>query len=415
LATLFYGWRVVGVCFVAAVLTWGFGVFGASVYLAEVTRAQSWSVSLVSVAVTAYYISNALSLSVIGGAIDRFGSRPVFIFGALALGGGVAWIGHVAETWQLFGAFIIMGLGYASLSLTSLSATIAPWFERHQGRSVAIALTGASVGAILIVPLLVTTIEQFGFQAALSGGGCLIVALLVPLSLIILRHRNPRDLGLGRDGDALTETGIGASKTAPGPHWTRRRAIRSAALWSISIAFALALTTQVGFLVHHLNLAAPVLGVSGAAWLVSVTGMSAFIGRLLLVRIADSINLRRYTSAILATQALVFGLIAIAPGTTTLICGSLIFGFCQGQITTLSPIIVRREFRAVSYGAIYGFVATVIQFSSAFGPMLFGALRDLLGGYGPVLLVAAGLELVAVIAIFCVRSPRLEDATDTPD
>ncbi|MFT6581829.1 MAG: hypothetical protein ACJAU6_002270 [Alphaproteobacteria bacterium] len=41
LATHFYGWRVVGVCFVAAVLTWGFSVFGASVYLAEITRAQS--------------------------------------------------------------------------------------------------------------------------------------------------------------------------------------------------------------------------------------------------------------------------------------------------------------------------------------------------------------------------------------
>jgi MFS family permease len=97
---------------------------------------------------------------VIGGVIDRFGARPVFLFGALALGGGVAWIGHVAATWQLFGAFMLMGLGYASLSLTSLSATIAPWFERYQGRSVAIALTGANVGAVLIVPLLVDRPEQ---------------------------------------------------------------------------------------------------------------------------------------------------------------------------------------------------------------------------------------------------------------
>jgi predicted MFS family arabinose efflux permease len=260
----------------------------------------------------------------------------------------------------------------------------------------------------------VTTIEQFGFQAALTVGGFLIIVLLVPLSLIVLRHRTPRDVGLGRDGDALCEAGNETSETASGSHWTRQRAIRTAALWSIAIGFAFGLATQVGFLVHHVNLAAPLLGVSGVAWLVSATGLSAFFGRLLLVRIADSIDLRRYTSAILAIQALVFGLIALVPGATTLICGSLIFGFCQGQITTLSPIMVRREFGAVSYGAIYGFIATVIQFSSAFGPMLFGALRDLLGGYGPVLLIAAGLELVAVTAIFFVPSPRLETLVETP-
>ena len=35
--TIFYGWRIVGICFVAAVFTWGFGTFGNSVYLAEIT------------------------------------------------------------------------------------------------------------------------------------------------------------------------------------------------------------------------------------------------------------------------------------------------------------------------------------------------------------------------------------------
>jgi len=40
-----HGWRVVAFCFLAAVFTWGLGVFGASVYLHEVTKARGWSVS----------------------------------------------------------------------------------------------------------------------------------------------------------------------------------------------------------------------------------------------------------------------------------------------------------------------------------------------------------------------------------
>jgi MFS family permease len=219
-SSVFHGWWVVAVCFVAAVFTWGFGVFGASVYLSAITRGQGWSVSLVSGGITAFYLTNALSLTAIGSFIDRFGPRPVFIGGALALGTGVASIGQVAAPWQLYAAFILMGLGYASLSLTGLSATIAPWFERHQGRSVAIALMGASFGAMLVVPLLMLAIQSLGFATAVLGGGCLTVLVLVPLAAVVLRYRRPREIGLAPDGDAAAPAVPGARTAPPAPRWT---------------------------------------------------------------------------------------------------------------------------------------------------------------------------------------------------
>ena len=409
---LFYGWRVVGVCFAAAVFTWGFGVFGASVYLSEVTKTQGWSVSLVSSGVTLFYLTNAASLTLIGAAIGRFGSRPVFIAGTLALSAGVAGIGQVAAPWQLYPAFVLLGLGYASLSLTGLSATIAPWFERHQGRSVAIALTGASVGAMLVVPLLVLAIQRFGFSAAVLGGACLTAAVMVPLSLLVLRYRSPREIGLAPDGDPLLPDGAAprAARTAPPAQWTRATAMASPALWTIAIAFAIGLVAQVGFLTHHVKLAEPVLGAAGAGWLVSATGLTGLLGRLLLARIADQVDVRRYTGGIFALQTVVLGLIAIVPEAWMLIGASLVYGFCLGQITTLSPIIVRREFGAAAYGAIYSVAATVIQFSSAFGPALYGALRDLFGSYGPVLGIAAAMELIAMATLLAARAPHRSPA-----
>lgn len=183
---VFYGWRVVATCFIVAVFTWGFAVFGASVYLGEITRTRGWTVALVSGAVTCFYLTNALVLTVVGNALDRFGSRPVFIAGAVALGCGVAAMGRVATPWQLYAAFMVIGLGYAALSLTGITTTVSPWFEKHLGRGIAIALTGASFGAIVVVPLLVLAITRFGFAAATLSGGCLIVAVLVPLAAIEL-------------------------------------------------------------------------------------------------------------------------------------------------------------------------------------------------------------------------------------
>jgi MFS family permease len=402
----FYGWRVVAVCFMAAVFAWGFGVFGASVYLAEITRAEGWSVSLVSMSVTAFYLTNALSLMAIGSCIDRFGSRALFILGALALGLSVAGLGQVSQPWQLFAAFVLMGLGYATLSLTGISATIQPWFERHQGRSVTIALMGASIGAMLVIPLLVLAIERWGFSAAVLAGGGLTVAVLVPLAAIVLRHRSPQELGLARDGDSLGAAPATAQGgTSPAPAWTRRQAMATRSLWTVAIGFALGLTAQIGFLTHHVTLAQPLLGTTGAAWLVSATGGAALAGRLLLARLADRVDVRRYTAAIFAAQTLLLALLGLLPEAAVLVGASLAYGFCLGQITTLSPIVVRREFGPVAFGAIYGVAATVIQFSSAFGPSLYGLLRDYFGGYGPVLLIAALVELAAMAVLLLGRPP----------
>ena len=92
-------------------------------------------------------------------------------------------------------------------------------------------------------------------------------------------------------------------------------------------------------------------------------------------------------------------LIVIAPGAPVLVVMTFVYGFCLGQITTLSPIIVRREFGAASFGTVYGVAGTVIQLSSAFGPALYGVARDLLGSYPPVLAIAAGFELAALAVI----------------
>ena len=402
---MFYGWRIVGVCFTAAVFTWGLGVFGASVYLSELSKAHGWATSIVSSAITVFYLANACSLPVVGAMIDRWGPRLVISIGAALLALGVAAIGQLSSLWQLYAAFLCMGLGYATMSVTGLSAAIAPWFERHQGRSVALALSGASVGAMVVVPLLVLAIGALGIAEATLRAGLLTAVVMIPLALVVFRFRGPSDLGLGRDGDpALAEASAGQVETSP--EAARRDAMGNFLLWSVPLAFALGLTVQIGFLTHHYALAEPMLGPEGAGWLVGGTGFAGLLGRLLLARVADQVDTRIYSAAIFVVQTVVLGLIAFFPSVSVLISMSLVYGFCLGQITTLSPIIVRREFGAAAFGAIYGIAGTVIQFCSAFGPVFFGVLVDLFGGYGPVLAVAAGFEVCAALVLIAGRSRR---------
>lgn len=69
------------------------------------------------------------------------------------------------------------------------------------------------------------------------------------------------------------------------------------------------------------------------------------------------------------------------------------------NITTLPPIITRREFGAASFGVVFGIAAMLSSILMALGPSLFGGLRQALGGYAPALLLGAALDVLAVIAL----------------
>jgi MFS family permease len=394
---MFHGWRVVAACFVIATVAWALGTFGASVYLQAVTRVHGWPVAEVASAITLFYLVSALAQRSVGRAIDRRGPRPVLLLGALSMALGVACIGQVTERWQLYPCFVLVGLGWATLSTTGIAATVAPWFERHQGRSMALAIMGASAGAIVGVPALLFAIGRFGLGQGLAIVGLVSAALLLPLIARILRYRRPEEIGLQRDGQAASP-----DHAVPGPVRPpiATRANRPVLLWSAAAAFALGLAMQIGFITHHVTLAEPLLGTAGAGWLVSATGGSAFAGRLILARIVDGVDVRRLACMVMMAQTGALLSLALWPTVPVLIGASLVYGYGIGHITTLGPIVVRREFGAAAFGATYGSAATVIQFTSAFGPVVIGLLRDSFGGYRPGLAIASAVTLAGCAILF---------------
>ena len=393
---MFHGWRVVAACFVIATVAWGLGTFGASVYLQAVTAVHGWPIADVAFAITLFYLVSALVQRAVGRAIDRWGPRPVLMLGTLSMALGVASIGQVTARWQLYPCFVLIGLGWSSLSTTGISATVAPWFERHQGRSMTLAIMGASVGAILGVPALQLAIRRFGLEQGLLVVGIVAAAVLLPLIARVLRYRRPEEIGLQRDGHGSIEQPLPPLAMSPIANAANARIL----LWSAAAAIALGLSMQIGFITHHVTLAQPLIGTEGAGFLVSAAGGSAFVGRLILARIVDSVAVRKLACLVMVAQSAALLSLALWPTVPVLIGASLVYGYGIGHITTLGPIIVRREFGAAAFGATYGAAATVIQLTTSFGPAIFGVLRDSFGGYGPGLAIASGVTLAACLILF---------------
>lgn len=407
---VFHGWRVVAACFVIAAFAWALGLFGGSVYLQAVTAHHGWPIAQVASAITLFFLVSAAAQRAVGRGIDRWGPRPVLAAGAMSITSGVALIGQVREPWQLLPCFVLVGLGWSALSTTALSATVAPWFERHQGRSMTLAIMGASVGSIAGVPLLLYALSRLGLAAGLGLAALVAASVLLPLIAVALRHRGPADIGQRRDGDAPVAVDAGTAAPAaaspaasiPAASAPSPLAARGRPAWllgSATAGFALGLMVQIGFITHHVALAGPVLGVTGAGLLVSATGVGAFAGRIVLARIVDRVDVRLLATRILVVQTVVMAALAMSTAPVVLVVASVIYGWCIGHVTTLGPVVVRREFGAAAFGATYGSAATVIQFVAATGPAIFGGLRDAFGGYGVTLGVASALSALGAVAL----------------
>ena len=391
---------MVAVCLIAALFANALGLFGAGVYLRQLVVEKGWSTGLVSGAITLFYVVSAVLQIPLGDMIARLGPRPVFAAGTLALCVGVAGIGRVEAPWQTYAAFIVMGVGWACLSMTAVATALAPWFEKYQGRAVSIASLGASVGGMAGVPILLFGIAQAGFAATTTIAAVVAFAVLLPLAWFVMKHR-PQDIGLLPDG-ADARASVVAS--APARRWNRSDALRTAALRSVMVGFGIGMLVQVGFVTHQVTMLAPVLGAAGTSATVSATAVAALVSRLLLSRFADQIDPRVTAAAVLLCAAIALASIALWPVPAVMVAACVLIGATIGNVTTLSPIIVRREFGAASFGAVFGITSCVIQLATGVGPSFYGLLHDGFGSYRVPLLLAAAMDLVAVGAVLAGRS-----------
>ncbi len=396
---MFYGWWMVLACMSFATVCWSLGTFGMSVYVFALSHGQAgsvtFSVATVSTAVTTAYLVSAGLMLVVGSAAARFGPRPLVAFGAVALAVGVSLLPLCRAAWQLYGAFAMLGVGMACLSTVAIGTTLAPWFDLHQGRAVSTAMLGASIGGMLGTPLLMWGIRSIGFAHTTWVAAAVAVLIIVPLALFVLKRR-PQDMGLLPDGLPPKADG---KPVASAPTWTRRNAMRTRQFQTQTLAFGLALMVQVGFLSHHVPIAEPWLGASGAAAAVTAAAFAAFIGRLLLARYADRIDVRKAAAGVLLFGCVSLIAMALFPSPWALMALSVSYGLTVGNITTLPPIIIRREFGAASFGAVFGASAMMTAVLMAMGPSLFGSIRQAFGSYAPALLLGAALDLVAVAAL----------------
>jgi MFS family permease len=392
------GWRVVLACFLVALFIFGFGLYGHAVYLAELQRLRGWSTGLLSNASTLSFLLGSLLAAFTSDGMARVGAGRFLLCGIFALAASTTLLAFAAAPWQLYAAYILLAFGWMGMGTVVIATIVSSWFDRRRGLAISIAFNGATCGGIIIAPTLVFLVGAIGFTRAMLTMTAIMIVVLVPAVIGLIGLSVPAPLQRG-DQDAPFPT-----KSAP-PASSRWKLLLDFRFWTITAPFAIALLAQVGFIVHQIALLEPMIGRSLAGLAVAVTTTMAVIGRLCLGLVVDRLDPRLATAVSLVTQAGALFTVTQTADTTILFIACAVYGFSIGNLITLPPLIIHREFEPAAFGAVLGLSTAVCGIVSAFGPGLVGFVRGATGGYTAALLLCLALQLIAATMVLLRPQP----------
>jgi cyanate permease len=178
------------------------------------------------------------------------------------------------------------------------------------------------------------------------------------------------------------------------------------AFWSVAAPFAMALTAQVGFLVHQIAMLEPALGRARVGLSVATLTVAAIGGRFVLGAFAARLDMRRVAAGSLLSQAAALVVLTLTAEPAAVFAACALFGLSAGNLLTLPALVIQREFEAAAFGMLVGLSWAISQFTYASGPGLLGVIRDVTGSYGWALALCIALEVAAAALILLRASPK---------
>jgi MFS family permease len=395
----FYGWVIVGGAFV--VLFIGYGAqYAFGVFFAAMLEEFGWSRASLSGAFSLYAFAYCLFGFPAGRLTDRWGPRAVVAVGGLFLGAAFVGMALVTELWQpyvLYGLVAAVGMG---TTYVPCNTTVVRWFVARRGLAVGIAGSGGSLGNFVMPPVAQLLVGALGWRAAYVVLGVTTVLVLTLVARVM--RRDPESLGLHPDGSAAAPTG-GGPEADP---WPLREATRTAPFWLLAATFTATWIPVFIPLVHVVPLTRD-LGHTplAAASVVSVLGVGAMLGRLLLGAVSDRIGRKGAIAIAMGLQALTFLAFIVVRQLPALFVTAFVFGASYGAISTLFPAIVSDFFGRRQAGVLVGVLFAIAGSMAGIGPVAAGAIYDARGGYELAFALAAGLNALALLLLGTARPP----------
>jgi predicted MFS family arabinose efflux permease len=378
----------------------------AGIFMGPLSNEFGWNRTQLSVGVAIAGMIGMCGSPFFGFLLDRWGARrlalPGIVLTALATAAFSFANGSFIQ-WVIL--WIFWGLAALTIHSTTWSTAVASVFQQGRGLALGLTLSGTAMAQVIVPPLTNWLITTQGWRSAylylgLGWGGA-------ALCLGFFFLYDARDRHRIQSMDAKKHSELRALM----PGLSIAQAWRSSELWRVAISTFLILTITIAVLVHQF----PILLEAGltrpqAAWLASLAGLAGIAGKLITGSLIDKFHARWIGGVTLASTAIAYPLLMEEIQNASLIAvGIIISGYAAGTKIQLCGYLTARYAGMRNYGAIFGFMTSMIALASALGPIAAGMSFDRFGSYTPLLAVGAVISLISGALILSLGAYPLWD------
>jgi MFS family permease len=431
-AIAFYGWRIVGVCFLTLFVSVGFGFYSFGPFFKALAAEFGGGRLGIGVGLAVFNLTNGLVAPFLGRALDGGSARRIMTAGTLLLVAGLLGVSQVRSLGQFYLVLGgVMALGAALIGGLTASTLVANWFVRRRGMALGIATMGISMSGVVMAPVATTLIEHLGWRWAFVVYAGLTAVLVLPVVRLFVVDR-PEDLGLHPDGaavgeDELEEAGPGAGEGPAGiepvpalppsgarpllrpplPSWTAP--LRERSFWIIAVVVALNFCAN-GAVLTHIIAHATDLGFAPvrAAFVLSCIAGLGVVGKVLFGWISDRIDKR---AALWLASALQMGGVALFlavesyPG---LLGGAAVFGLGMGGLVPLWGTLIGACYGRRSFGRVMGLMSPLMLPIQILGVPFAGWVFDRWGSYTLAFETFLVVYFASMLVLALLRLPSVD-------
>ena len=349
-----------------------------------------WARGELGLAVGAYMLVSAAATFLTGRLADRLSPRALLIGGTIVGGVGIGLMSLVSQSWHalvLYGVVFAIGNGTASLVIVGVIVTRI--YPGRAGLANAFAISGMSVGQLLMIAVLASVLVQIGWRSVFVWIGIAHLALLPLLFALPGKGGAPTSGGAARESLSL------------------REAAGKRQFWLLLVIYAICglddffVTTHVVAFAQDQNLSA-----LSAGHLLALMGLTGLVGVIASGLASDRAGPMWPTAAAFAARIVVFGWIAIDQSPVSIAVFALVFGATFLVTAPLTVVFVRESFGTKNLGALAGLITMVHQIFGGLGAYAGAAIFDATGGYDAAFVVMLVSAVVALGLTLMLRRPR---------
>jgi MFS transporter, OFA family, oxalate/formate antiporter len=385
------GWLIVASLFIVLLLIFGSGYNTVAVFVPALLKAfPRWSRAEVALLPSLLALSAGVSVIPIGWLLDRVEARLVMIVGAVASGCAFLIASRAASLLPMMGAYLLLGIGISAATVLPAALVLANWFDARRGLAMGIAISGTTVGGMVMTLVASSIIIGKGWRMAYVALGLPMIAIAVPLIALTVKSRPP----------GATELNVAqTAKRLEG--FETLEALHARSFWMLVIAnlcFGFAAAGTVAHMVAYLE------GIgyrpSSAALAMSSFFGCAALGKVTMGYLADRISARLALAADFVATGLAFVMIFGAAHLIVLAVFAVVFGVAAAAPLVLLPLLVAESLGRRRYGVLGALTGIAGTLGATLGPVAAGRIFDMTGSYAGAFQMFIVLDIVGAIAAF---------------